>query len=1009
MSSQYIPCRSLPLYDHRRWYAFLIVSVATPFVLAAPIVLWRLFRFFTRGTHKTSSTATDASKALIGWDARLSLSASRISSDQTALGQLLKFLAVVFCTGSLIIYFRDTAPNCIDVEMCHDWLEDPWWNVDLAFNCYLLIYFILRFMSAQNKLAFLFEIYSVVDYFTIPVTFVAIGLNRNWHGLRYLRIINLLWLVDLLHRFKALKTVAQIQFSRLVVYITIAIIVGAGTFLLLECQGDPWDIDNTLQQNGTFWNYAYFSVVTISTVGYGDLGCKTVLGKLFCCLYIFACLFFIASFIATAASLVPPPKKYPSFDHTQYFDHIIVCGNITHAAVARLLGDLYEDPNVCGLESVYLMLLHPDDPDDEMILLLRNYQACVEFVQGSPFDDACLDEVRARYARSCIILADQHTADPDAEDAKHILEIVAIKNYCPTLRVQIQVVKSSTTGFLKNYPAINSNRGDVIICQENIEMALLGMSCRVPGFSTLFSNLIGTNRPLPASSHIQVPWLYEHGSRMDLHCVQFGNAFLGLTVPQAAELCFKKLNILLIGVYTRGEYSEMEYHDVIPNATSDVTITNRMRGQVVAPTKGHAKSVEILCPNCHADAIQPGLIGPCLCAKDGELSVNALFKDQTQLTHIGNGAYSRTTSRESTNIIKSDIGSGMYDSTGMFHWQTPQSFEKSLLTPEEAKTWLFERHVAILVLPTPTTSSIGLHHLIAPLRTSSVPLDEMSDVVILGSEEQLRREWPTIKMLPKVFMIAGDPTDPTVMPAAQLRNCQAACLLAAGHSISRHDETLIDKDVVILTLRLRGLAYTAEDMPLPRPYFVRGIDVPLISYIDSGSSVRFLSQESSAVDYQLTVPYMSGQVLSSARLDSLLIPACSNPSLLRLCSSLVFGGISLELRRVLSEGIGLQAPTEAHQPGPHLRSTIKLVDLDSDVFQAFANKPYEDLFLYALRDLGILCIGLYRLFTLSLTEEEDRDWKWSSDARYVATNPPGNTLLDITDRLYILLPAQVVQ
>ena len=33
---------------------------------------------------------------------------------------------------------------CQDVEMCHEWLSDPWWNVDLAFNCFFALYFILR-------------------------------------------------------------------------------------------------------------------------------------------------------------------------------------------------------------------------------------------------------------------------------------------------------------------------------------------------------------------------------------------------------------------------------------------------------------------------------------------------------------------------------------------------------------------------------------------------------------------------------------------------------------------------------------------------------------------------------------------------------------------------------------------------------------------------------------------------------------------------------------------------
>ena len=40
----------------------------------------------------------------------------------------------------------------------------------------------LQFIAASEKLSFLIELFSLVDYFTIPPSFVAIYLNRNWLG-----------------------------------------------------------------------------------------------------------------------------------------------------------------------------------------------------------------------------------------------------------------------------------------------------------------------------------------------------------------------------------------------------------------------------------------------------------------------------------------------------------------------------------------------------------------------------------------------------------------------------------------------------------------------------------------------------------------------------------------------------------------------------------------------------------------------------------------------------------
>jgi len=41
---------------------------------------------------------------------------------------------------------------------------------------------IVQFIAASEKLIFLVELYSLVDYFTIPPSFVAVYLNRNWLG-----------------------------------------------------------------------------------------------------------------------------------------------------------------------------------------------------------------------------------------------------------------------------------------------------------------------------------------------------------------------------------------------------------------------------------------------------------------------------------------------------------------------------------------------------------------------------------------------------------------------------------------------------------------------------------------------------------------------------------------------------------------------------------------------------------------------------------------------------------
>ena len=48
--------------------------------------------------------------------------------------------------------------------------------------CVCVCVCVWQFIAASEKLSFLVELFSLVDYFTIPPSFVAIYLNRNWLG-----------------------------------------------------------------------------------------------------------------------------------------------------------------------------------------------------------------------------------------------------------------------------------------------------------------------------------------------------------------------------------------------------------------------------------------------------------------------------------------------------------------------------------------------------------------------------------------------------------------------------------------------------------------------------------------------------------------------------------------------------------------------------------------------------------------------------------------------------------
>lgn len=119
-------------------------------------------------------------------------------------------------------------------------------------------------------------------------------------GLRFLRALRLMTVPDILQYLNILKTSSSIRLAQLVSIFISVWLTAAGIIHLvsswgldrvhltlaawlsrfqLENSGDPLEFKNPNPL--PYWTCVYFLIVTMSTVGYGDVYCHTVLGRTF--------------------------------------------------------------------------------------------------------------------------------------------------------------------------------------------------------------------------------------------------------------------------------------------------------------------------------------------------------------------------------------------------------------------------------------------------------------------------------------------------------------------------------------------------------------------------------------------------------------------------------------------------------------------------------------------------------------------------------------------------------
>ncbi|XP_026298685.1 calcium-activated potassium channel slowpoke isoform X19 [Apis mellifera] len=604
----------------RKWWCFLLSSIFTFLAGLLIVLLWRAFAFLCcrkepefapndpkQKEQKTSRQGKEFEGTFMteakDW-------AGELISGQTTTGRILVVLVFILSIASLIIYFIDASSE--EVERCQEWSNNITQQIDLAFNIFFMVYFFIRFIAASDKLWFMLEMYSFVDYFTIPPSFVSIYLDRTWIGLRFLRALRLMTVPDILQYLNILKTSSSIRLAQLVSIFISVWLTAAGIIHLLENSGDPFEFTNPQQLS--YWTCVYFLIVTMSTVGYGDVYCQTVLGRTFLVFFLLVGLAIFASCIPEIIDLIGTRNKYGgTLKNERGRRHIVVCGHITYESVSHFLKDfLHEDREDVDVEVVFL---HRKPPDLELEGLFKRHFTTVEFFQGTIMNPIDLQRVKVHEADACLVLANKYCQDPDAEDAANIMRVISIKNYSDDIRVIIQLMQYHNKAYLLNIPSWDWKQGDDVICLAELKLGFIAQSCLAPGFSTMMANLFAM-RSFKTSPDTQA-WQndYLQGTGCEMYTETLSPSFTGMTFPQASELCFTKLKLLLLAIEIKGEGGGDSKISINPRGAKIVANT---QGFFIAQSADEVKRAWFYCKACHEDIKDETLIKKCKCKNLGQ-------------------------------------------------------------------------------------------------------------------------------------------------------------------------------------------------------------------------------------------------------------------------------------------------------------------------------------------------------------------------------------------------------
>ena len=160
-------------------------------------------------------------------------------------------------------------------ESYHDFFVSAEWFFTLVFT----VEYILRIYSAPRPVRYMTSFYGVIDLLAILPTYLGLIFDTSTflltiRALRLLRMFRILKLGRYLREAAVLVKALQLSSHKIVVFfgavLTLVLILGSLLYLI---EGEENGFTSIPQS-------VYWAIVTVTTVGYGDLAPATVMGKI---------------------------------------------------------------------------------------------------------------------------------------------------------------------------------------------------------------------------------------------------------------------------------------------------------------------------------------------------------------------------------------------------------------------------------------------------------------------------------------------------------------------------------------------------------------------------------------------------------------------------------------------------------------------------------------------------------------------------------------------------------
>ncbi len=272
--------------------------------------------------------------------------------------------------------------------------------------------------------------------------------------------------------------------------IIIAVIMFTSVFMMIVEKDSGMynpDIDTSVVKR--FISSVYYSLVTISTSGYGDYTPRTMTGRIFTIFFLMFTIVSVAILSASITSIFVEKRLKEGWgmgNMSDMADHFIICGWKEH--MAQILTTMLVGSNIFEPKDVVIIAnVDPELLDD--MKTQNPYLNDVRFVRGDYYNEVILNKANIKAAKQIFILADESDEKSSISeiDSKTVMAAMTINALNREIRVCAELLDMKYERYLLGAHV------DEIIYTNEYSRLILAISSDSAAISRVVNDILDMN------------------------------------------------------------------------------------------------------------------------------------------------------------------------------------------------------------------------------------------------------------------------------------------------------------------------------------------------------------------------------------------------------------------------------------------------------------------------------------------------------------------------------------